>query len=132
MSKLEELKNLVQTTVTPDDVVKAILSQVKIERITKDPERIHGAIYALKQKYNEVFKDFDFDKSGLSPFSDLLDRILFRLETTRVLGTLNPAYLQYELPEERSFLKSSLNKFPQPEKERMISISNEFEELVAM
>jgi len=132
MGKLDELKKAIRETITPDDVIKALLSQMKTNQITKDPEKIHKAIYTLKQKYGYYFQEFEFDCSGLTPFSDLLDRILFRLETTSNLGTVNPRYLIYELTQDtkQDLKDDSLVKFNPEDQKRLTAISWEFEKLV--
>lgn len=99
MSRFEQLKKLCQNTITPDHVVMAVLSKLKTSSIPKDPAIIHKGFYHLKlnENYKELTKDFFFNMSGLTPFSELLDEILFKLETASVLSTTNPSYEKYEL-----------------------------------
>ncbi|MEW6276296.1 MAG: hypothetical protein AB1556_14455 [Bacillota bacterium] len=131
MSKLADLIREIEQTVTPDDVIKVLFSSVKSGRITKDPEKIHKAIYVLKQRYPRLFEQFDFDESGLTPFSDLLDRVLFRMETSTLLGTINPKFSHYELSDSiKQDLKNSLEKFSDEDKQHLITISEQFEQLV--
>lgn len=103
MSKVEELKKYFSKTITPDDIIMALLSEMKGNYIPKDPEIIHRAMYELKQEaeYKDLLKEFRFDVSGLTPFSDLLDRVLFRLEAACILGTINPRFKKYELATEQ-------------------------------
>ncbi len=134
MGKLDELKKAIRETITPDDVIKALFSKIKTNKITKDPGKIHLAVYRLKQRYESEgwFEEFYFDISGLTPFSDLLDRILFRMETSAVLGTINPRYQIYDLPEviKQELRDDSLTKFTQEDQSKLSSISQEFEKLV--
>jgi len=133
VSKLDEFKIAVRRTITSDDVIKAMLSQVNTNHIAKDPERIHSAIYTLKNKHKRLLAKFEFDSSGLTPFSDSLDRVLFRLETATILGSLNPSYLQYELSDDtKQMLKDSLNKFPEKDRKILAKLGQEFEQLVRL
>ncbi|PKM80491.1 MAG: hypothetical protein CVU89_13135 [Firmicutes bacterium HGW-Firmicutes-14] len=135
MSKLEELKKFIDETVTPDDLIIAILSNIKHDYIPKDPGIIHRAIFELKQKeeFNELLDEFSFDTSGILPFSDLLDTVLFRLETSCILGTLNPRYEKYELSKEK---KEQLFKRTSEKLSAKLPIiaelSGQFEALVCM
>jgi hypothetical protein len=134
MSKVAEMKEALRKSTTTDDFIKALFSEVKTNKIKKDPSAIHEAIYNLKRihKDDELFNNFYFDCSGISPFSDLLDRILFRLETASVLGAINPRYLVYELmTETKEYLKKeSLEKFEPAVRENIKLLSEEFEGMV--
>jgi len=127
---LDELKLRIEHNISPDDVIMGILSGLDEDTISKDPGIFHQAIYELKKKdaYNELLQEFEFDISGLAPFSDLLDRVLFRLETSNILGTLNPRYAMYELQKEQ--LKQGFNKFSDEQKELLLKMSQEFASLV--
>lgn len=133
MSKLDELKKLINESVTPDDIIMAILSKMKNDYIPKDPGVIHHAIYELKQKseFRDLLDDFSFDTSGILPFSDLLDTVLFRLETSCILGTLNPRYEQYELSQEKKeqLLERTSQKFT-AKKPVIEELSNQFEAII--
>ncbi|CAA7603450.1 Hypothetical protein DEACI_4273 [Acididesulfobacillus acetoxydans] len=74
MTKLELLKEMHRTEVYPDDVLTAILASVTNNSIPKDPALIYRVVYALKedQLFQEVLEQFDFDNSGLVPFSEQL------------------------------------------------------------
>lgn len=76
--------------------------------------------------------EFEFDLSGLSPFSDLLDRVLFRLETSAVLGTLNPAYSRYEIRDEtKEYIRAeSQQKFSGELLSVIQAVGGRFEQLV--
>jgi hypothetical protein len=129
---LEQLKETLVRTVTADDLIKALLCEVGAETISKDPERIHEAFYMLRQDYPKLLSDFHFDTSGLSAFSDLLDRVLFRLETSSVLGTVNPRFSVYEL---RASMKDELKrtvlpKFSPDTRKVLQEVSHKLEELV--
>lgn len=127
---LEELKLFVDRAIVPDDVIMGILSGLSDNSISKDPGVFHQAIYDLKKKsdYSELLKEFNFDTSGLTPYSDLLDRVLFRLETANILGTLNPRYAMYELQKEQ--LKQRFEKFPSNKKTLLRQMSKDFTSLI--
>ena len=131
MSKrLEELKLRLEQAKASDDVIMGILSRMDKVSIPKDPGILHQAIYELKKKdnYNKLLQDFYFDISGITPFSDLLDRVLFRLETANILGTLNPRYAMYELQKEK--LAQGFDKFSDDEKALLRNMSQDFSELI--
>lgn len=127
-SALQSLKTIYRNYISPDDVFNAILSKVKDLDIPKDPGIIHNAVYEIKrnEKYRELLKDFHFDNSGLSPFSELLDEILFRLETSGILKTLNPRYERYNITSETKILDESFDKFTEDKKKMIEEISEEF------
>lgn len=128
MSRFEQLKKLCQNTITPDHVVMAVLSKLKTSSIPKDPAIIHKGFYHLKlnENYKELTKDFFFNMSGLTPFSELLDEILFKLETASVLSTTNPSYEKYEL--NKLYLDDAFNRFDSKKQETIIEMSKDFED----
>jgi hypothetical protein len=113
-----------------DDIIKAILANVSVPSIPKDPAAFHKTIYKLKQcaSFGPLLKEFSFYESGLVPYSDLLERVLFRLETAELLSTPNPGYDRYDL--KKSQLALSYEKFPPPDKETIVELSKEFERLI--
>ena len=130
VTALEELKESLKETMTPDDVVMGILSGLDTNSIPKDPQVLHRAIYDLKESNadNGLLQKFSFDTSGITPFSDLFDRVLFRLETANFLGTLNPRYAVYELKKEQ--LQKSLDKFSKQEKSVLEQMSRDFQNIL--
>lgn len=127
MSEIDILRQFHEKKIYPDDVIMAILSKLRAISIPKDPAIIHDAIFRLRQKdeFYELLSEFQFDNSGLVPFSEMLDRVLFRLETSSILGTLNPKYEFYDLPETRKavLLDQAYYKFP-IENQPIISMRN--------
>jgi hypothetical protein len=106
----------------------AVLSKLKTSSIPKDPAIIHKGFYHLKlnENYKELTKDFFFNMSGLTPFSELLDEILFKLETASVLSTTNPSYEKYEL--NKLYLDDAFNRFDSKKQETIIEMSKDFED----
>ena len=130
MSKIAQLKESLKAKKKPDDVIMAFLASTSHDNIVKDPTAIHSAIYKLTDnaKWNKFFESFYFDLSGISPFSDLLDQILSRLETACVLATPNPRYEEYHL--KKSYLIKALEKFDSDEKELFHQMANEVEDML--
>lgn len=110
MKSIAELCIEVQNEVTRDDVVEAIIYKSEQTKIPKSQAFLQQAFYRLKQEVPELFVDFIFDESGITPFSDELDSILFRLEASTVLSTLNPAYKNYTIANSPELLQESYNK----------------------
>lgn len=88
-----------KTNILPDELIMVIFSQIETNTLEKNLTKVHKAIYYLKQdpKYTDYFEEFDFDEMGLSPYSDLLDQVLSRLETSHLLDTSNPSYSTYTI-----------------------------------
>jgi len=131
MSKQEVLKRRLER-ITPDDVITALFFSINGEKVTKDPEKIHTAIYKLKEEdgFKDFLSDIIFDVSGISPYSELLDRILFRLETSEILGSLNPKYEKYDLEDKEKIKQKVYKKFSKQE-ELIKKMSLEFEQLLS-
>ena len=133
MNQVDELRSWLVEKITPDDVIGALISQFNHDLFPKDLGQFHEAIDNLKRKYPEMLESFKFDYSGLSPFSDLLDRVLNRFEACSIIGTLNPTYLVYSRNEEaiEEIKNSSLNKFSEEQKVIILEMSREFEQLIS-
>ncbi|MDD3268980.1 MAG: hypothetical protein PHX14_06640 [Syntrophomonadaceae bacterium] len=131
MSKIAELKETLSKKQRPDDVIMAILAKTKGDSIIKDPSKIHQSIYELSiknQVWGKYLDAFYFDISGITPFSDLLDQVLSRLETSSLLATPNPRYEEYHLKKE--FLSRSIKKFDSSEQQTLQDMADEFNNLL--
>ena len=128
MNPLEKLKADYNNYIRPDDLVKSIILSTDKESIPKDPSIIHQAFYQLKQKgeYKEILKDFIFDLSCLTPFSELLDRVLFRLEISCILKTPNPSYEKYTIDLSEETFERSFNKFSETQKTLIKNMGQSF------
>ena len=111
MKSIKELSMEVQNEITMDDVVEAIIYKSKQKKIPKSQAFLQQAFYRLQKVEPELFSDFIFDESGINPFSDELDSILFRLEASTILSTLNPSYRNYTIANFPELLRESYNKF---------------------
>ena len=110
MRSLDDLCMEVQNETTMDDIVEAIIYKSKQTRIPKSHAFLQRAFYRLKKETPELLSDFIFDESGVTPFSDELDSVLFRLEASTVLSTLNPSYKNYTITNYPELLEESYNK----------------------
>jgi len=110
MKSLSELCLEVQSSITIDDVVEAIIYKSAQLKIPKSQAFFQRAFYQLQQEAPDLFDDFIFDESGSTPFSNELDSVLFRLETSNVLHTLNPAYRNYHIEDSIDLLEKSYKK----------------------
>lgn len=96
MERYEELANKLRNAITPDDIIGAMLCELKDkEGLPIDPGKIHGAVQKLKERFPDLLEEFVFFKGDAYPFSNLLERVLFRLESSHILSTLNPYYEKY-------------------------------------
>ena len=133
MSRVDELRKTVQETVTPDDLIMALLSGIKTARITGDEGRIHMAIFNLKQRHkdNGLLGDFHFNPSEIDPSSDLLERILYRLTTSEILcGDRIYFYLPKEI---KDYLRAeSYEKFGQGDRAVIDLMSRELEDNIGV
>lgn len=93
--KKSKSKKVSQPTWYAEDVVAFILASLKEQYITTNESKIHGAIFKLKQKYPNFFKDLIFSGTEDHPFSKDLERILFRFYQSNVISTLNPNFEVY-------------------------------------
>lgn len=100
MRTIGELQAFVNKAETLDDIVSAVIYKSGNTKIPKAHSFIQQAFYKLKQEKPELFRSLVFDVSGISPFSDELDEVLFRLEASTIFSTLNPSYKNYTLASE--------------------------------
>jgi len=104
MKSIAELKKELQEKITPDNIVEAIIYKANetLKKTEYNTMPKHGAFlqtvfYNMKKEMPDLFSGFIFDESGINPFSDELDSILFCLETSTILPTLNPSYKNYSI-----------------------------------
>lgn len=93
---------------SPDDVVTTVLSFIHSE-FSNNPEKIHETFYRLQKetKYKDLLGNFEFIDYSQFHYSPLLERILNRLQESRLLSSRNPDYLFYEVkPDSRKAIES--------------------------
>lgn len=110
MKSIEELKNEVRNVETMDDIIEAIIYKSGKVEIPKSQAFLQQAFHDLKENSPDLFVDFIFDESGITPFSDELDSVLFRLEASAILSTLNPTYKNYAIMNSPEVLRASYEK----------------------
>lgn len=111
MRSIEELKKQIVQNATLDNLVEAIIYKSKQKKIPKSQAFIQLAFYNLKKRFPELFDDLIFDESGITPFSSELDSVLFRMEASAILSTLNPTYENYTITNTPEQLEKSYEKF---------------------
>ena len=111
MKSIAELRSEIQSDITKDDLVEAIIFKSGQTRLPKSQAFLQLIFHQLQKDDPVLFSDFIFDESGITPFSDELDSVLFRLEASNVLHTLNPGYKSYIIEDSICHLEESYNKF---------------------
>jgi hypothetical protein len=110
---IAELRDEIRRKITTDNIVEAIIFKVykTLEDIIPKSQAFLQTVFCkLKKKCPDLFHNFIFDESGISPFSDELDSVLFRLETSAILHTLNPSYKNYTITNSLKLLEDSYKK----------------------
>lgn len=132
MSKINSLLDMLRTTITPDDVIMTMLSTIKANTLTKDLTKFHRSIFLLKNDadFSELLRDFEFTTKGLSPVSDLLESVLFRLEVASILPTKNPTYEFYDISDTKSILARNISKFSNVQQSLISRMGERFETLM--
>lgn len=115
--------SLKKSYIRPDELIMCILSQMEKTTLEKNLAKVHKAIYYIKQDpyYAGLFEEFDFDEMGLSPYSDLLDQVLSRMETSHLLDTSNPSYGIYTIKVD--YMKKEYEKLQECDQETVREIS---------
>jgi len=116
--------------INEDQLVMTIFSQLG-GKIYKKLARIHEIFYDIKHdsEFGQYLKHFEFDVMGITPFSDTLDQVISRLESSELLATSNPSYGTYTINTE--YMKREFNKLSPKDKEMVIKMSERFSELKA-
>ena len=129
---ISSLKEELSNRKTPDDVIAAIICQIDGNQLPASPIKIHKAIFELKQNHQKMLNDFNFFTGNINYFCKLLERVLFRLEQAGLLGTLNPAFEQYEIKmkDKETFKEIALFKFSDEEKSELKNIANELGQIL--
>ena len=121
MRSLADLRDEVRNNITNNNRVEAIVYKVckKLQgtgntimsyTIPKSQAFFQNVFFQMKKKHPRFLADFIFDESGVTPFSDELDSVLFRLETSTILPALNPAYKTYDITSSLKVLEASYEK----------------------
>ena len=130
VKSLSELAKEVEESILKDDLVKAIIFKSEQKKIPKYKACLQQAFFSLKKKFPDLFAEFIFDESGITPFSDELESVLFRLEASDALHTLNPTYKDYIITNSLESFERSYNKFSS-DREEIDSCARFFSEFVS-
>lgn len=128
----EELIKQLKNVVTPDDIVASIFSFLTVDQIPLDVKKIHSAFYQLKQEWPKMFNQFVFSRKGYYPYSNLLETVLFRLQNSDLINTINPDFKRCIVSKEsKSHIKKNiLPLFGEEEIKELAKMGQVFENLV--
>lgn len=131
--KREQMVSELRKSVVSDDVIAAIFSFVEAEKIPLDVKKIHSAIFKLKQRYPEMFKQFVFSRNDYYPYSVLLERVLFRLQNVDLINTVNPDFKICIISNEsKDYIKKNiLPLFEQEDRKKLQKMGEDFEKIVS-
>ena len=115
-----------------DSLIAYLFALQKNEWLPTEDKKIHTALFKLQKEYPDLFGEFIFSRGDLYPFSKELEEILFRLQQSGVLGTINPGFEKYILPNKskKVILESLSEKLSKEEKEKLEQMTNKFESLL--
>jgi hypothetical protein len=122
-----------------EDVVLGIFSFINPNsKTTRDPEKIHRALYSLKKKYtnSRLLGAFNFNEEGRVPYCSELSLALWRLSRERLIESYGTEYKGYHMPStlaksrfRNNTLDQSLVLSPEELKE-IEAISHDFYEIL--
>ena len=120
----------------PDDAIAAMLSFLKSDSFSGDPKRIHETIYRLRGNYPDLLQDFVFSdpEHDVYPLSPLLERILSRLQLSRLIRMENPDFEVYILkPQAKKYARENiLPRFNAGERKSLKKMAADFEDGVKL
>jgi len=96
-----EVYMLAAETIRPEDVIVALLAEVKektgSERFEADPVNMHSRFFEWrdKEQFSKLFDTFVFDDRDYFPYSETLDRVLDGLQLAGYLERTNPRGTYY-------------------------------------
>ena len=124
VKSIVELKNKIHKKITTENIVEAVIFKIyemliktDTEVIPKSQAFLKEAFIKMKKKSHGLLRNFIFDESWLTHFCDELGSVLFRLEASPMLPTLNPTHINYTKINYRKFLEPSYKKLRSQKKE---------------
>lgn len=129
MKNIADLKRDVREKHTMDSIIKAVIFKAQQRTFPKNQAFLQNTFFQLKEKVPGLLNDFVFDESGVTPFSDELDSVIFRLETSSILSTSNPTYNRYTITVETSLLEDAYNRLHE-RREEVDKCASLFSEIV--
>jgi hypothetical protein len=133
--KDEEKNNIIkkiQHRITPDDVIAALFSFIDRKEIPLDVQKIHVALYKIKKQHPEMLEQFSFSEKDVYPFSRLLERVLFRLQNSNLISTVNPDFKVCIIPDisKQYVQKHILPLFNEGDQKKLEQMGKLFEQLI--
>lgn len=131
--KREEISRRIKSYRSPDAVIAYLFALLESDVLPTNDKIIHTAIFELKKEYPDFFRDFVFSRGDIYPFSKELERVLFRLQQSRILGTINPTFEFFVFPKKSKeiVLEHFSSKFSHEEKETLSKMSKGLESLLS-
>lgn len=125
----DEISESIRSYKASDDIIAFLFASLKSETLPTNENKIHTAISKLKESYPDFFSEFVFSRGDLYPYSKELERILFRLQQSKILGTINPSYEDFILTNESKevVVEHLTNKFSKRDRELLLEMSKKLE-----
>jgi hypothetical protein len=127
----KKIEEEIRRTVSPDDVIANIFSFLSVNEIPLDNKLLHTAIWNLKKKYPDYFKEFIFSEVDYYPFSSLFERILFRLQNSNLINTINPGFKRCIIEEgSKKYIRENISPLFGKKNDEIKKIAEDFEKMV--
>jgi len=116
-----------ESTYVLDDIIAGMLILTGLSSFTGKPLDIHRFIYDERRKYT-ILNSFSFSQDDIHPFSRVLERVLSRLELSRIIGMENPDFDRFIIkPAGIDIIKNDvLPLFAEDEIEQLTGIAEDF------
>jgi hypothetical protein len=116
-----------ESTYVLDDIIAGMLILTGLSSFTGKPLDIHRFIYDERRKYT-ILNSFSFSQDDIHPFSRVLERVLSRLELSRIIGMENPDFDRFIIkPAGIDIIKNDiLPLFAKDEIEQLTGIAEDF------
>lgn len=86
-------------------IISDSLEQEDKNKISKKGASIQEVFFEIQKQCPALFPDLIFDESGITPYSEELEQILYQLEIGEILSTGNPDFKEYQV-KNQNYLKS--------------------------
>jgi hypothetical protein len=131
-SRRSDLIQAIGSNRTITDVIAGMLSYMGEDKFPANANLIHSAIFHIQEDHSELLEGLTFSRGDLYPFSRQLERVLFQLQNSGIISTLNPGFKQCEIPSgtKEYLVKEILPLFTADEQEELQLMANEFEKKI--
>jgi hypothetical protein len=128
----QRIREAIQRCITPDDIFAAMISFLKVEDFPLDSQKIHTAVYRVKEKFPELLAEFSFSANDVYPYSKLLEKIIFRLMASDLISYIAPDMrVGIITNESKQYIKKHiLPLFDQKDQEKLAQMGRLFEEFI--